>query len=124
MRLIDTHRLLLGEVVVMMSKKTWGRADADNRISLAPGAQGAIAFRHTTSAYAIYGDHESLIEKLKLNDTGILMLFEVENVREFRVAGGQASCNCQPPPSSLVASRIYFDELLHNDATNSEIELK
>lgn len=54
MRLIDTHRLLLvGGLLVMMAKKTFGRA---GRLSDIPGrrkAEGAIASRHTTSACAI-----------------------------------------------------------------------
>jgi hypothetical protein len=55
MRLIDTHRLLLVEVVVLMSKKTFGRVEADSRISLAPGRRKArwLFVTPHTSTYAM-----------------------------------------------------------------------
>jgi hypothetical protein len=52
------------------------------------------------------------------------MLFEVGNVREFRVARGPPSlANGQPPSSSLVSSEFILIILVHNDATTQKHRL-
>jgi len=70
MRLIDTHRLLLCEGVVMMSKKAFGRAA---RLSDIPDhLEGAIVFRHATNACAIMSIKRASSRKMEPIVTGTL----------------------------------------------------
>jgi hypothetical protein len=58
MRLIDTHRLLLVEVVMMVSRESFGRARGLWHMPAHP--EDEMAIRHTTNAGAIRGAPRAL----------------------------------------------------------------